>query len=322
MTQEKKAATTLDRDRTELLEFKNPFIHQFETSTLQRVDHASKYSNRLMVNHRQEGGLERAASAFAYDGQLDSAFHPGDLSPTAAALQDFIKEHVLTQKAFDKPPSGTRATITMTGNPRKSGMSWENPAQCTLALHLAAKLHQAGIVDEAGKLVSILISTPYSQATREALRMFNAMSDWEICKDRVSIRTIDGSQGSEYDMVIDCMIVEKGGFLWKQQRFLVALTRSRYAQIDIMSDDLLHQRGSKWEHFRLYKEVQKGANAITSEQRDWTKVDKRTFLPHSCRISPTSLHCFKCHGKGHHTRNCGAAPKHPAGMSLLCGIDS
>lgn len=301
--------TAIYRREHETAGFVSPFTWQYQMSMLKRIDTShlpNGIANRLMVNHRQEGGLERIVSGFAYNGRMESAFNANDLSPPAAALQEFLNKDVLRKKPYDTEThlNGTRATIFMAGNPVQQGTSWENNAQCQLALHLAATMHQRGFADEKGNLVSILISTPYAQATRSAIRLLKRMSPWEICKSRVDVRTIDNSQGSEYDVTITPFIHEKGGFLWKAERPLVAWTRARYAAIDIMSENITKRVGPKWAHFRIYDANQRKFNGTVVDKRDWTTLSNVTFQPTSTKIPATEIFCPRCARFGHHPRNC------------------
>lgn len=75
--------------------------------------------------------------------------------------------------------------------------------------------HTGGITNDDGKLVDILIITPYAQACRDATRMLAQILSWEICKDRIRVKAIDASQGDEADVVLTAYIVgSKGGFLF------------------------------------------------------------------------------------------------------------
>lgn len=293
------------RLKREIASFKHPFMKQMRRSMLGRIDKLSKHTSRLMINHRQEGELELIASKIAYDGKMESRHYIRNLSAPAERLHDFLSENVLKGGNMD----GNRVTIFNAGTPTKQGTSWSNESQCNLALHIASKIHHAGITNDKGQLVSILITTPYAQATRNARRLLARMSDWEVCKELVDVRTIDNAQGSEYDVVITCYI-RAGGFLHEPERPVVAMTRSRYAAIDIMDSELVEKRGPHWWHFQVYGMIQDGKHATIADQRDWSvrELSTRTFMPKSTKIAPRELWCPRCDKIGHHVRNCASRP--------------
>lgn len=274
---------------------------------LERVDRATPYAAHTMTNHRQQGGLERIASLVGYDGQMESAFRICDLTPAAERLQRFLNLEVLSKDASDTSSHmiETRATVWYEGDPMKSGTSWTNTSQINLALHYASRIHTSGLTDDKGDLVSILISTPYAQATRDMRRAAAAMSPWEICKGKLDIMTIDGSRGSEFDVTITPYIVGVGGgFLWQTGRPIVAWTRSRLAAIDILPQGLCTKRAAKWRHFQTYGTMQKKNNATQTQKRHWSKLSEITFTPASDDQNRQSLFCPNCATAGHHPRNC------------------
>lgn len=109
--------------------------------------------------------------------------------------------------------TGNRLMVWLEGHPEKLTKSWSNKSQCQYAIHLAIKIHQSGIATDDGRVPSVLILTPYSQATSETRRMLKQIHPAEYCAERVSVRTIDDAQGAEADFVVTAFINTKGGFL-------------------------------------------------------------------------------------------------------------
>lgn len=304
------------RLQADLKAFTTPFVPQFQTSLLERMDKATPYVCHTNTNHRQQGGLHRVPNVTGYEGRMESSFDVNDMTPVVEDIHRFLNENIAGRNYEDiaRRISGTRLTIWHEGDHQKWGTSWTNPSQINLAVHLASRLHTSGLVNEDGNLLSILIATPYAQATRDARRAVAALSPWEICHQRIDVRTIDGAQGNEYDFTITAYIVgPKGGFLWKAERPIVAQTRPRLGAIDILPKELCEKKQTAWQHFKVYAEMQDGFNATITDQRNWSKLSKWTYMPASEDQKYRELFCPNCTMPGHHPRNCPAAP----GQGLL-----
>lgn len=93
---------------------------------------------------------------------------------------------------------------------------------------------------------------------------------------------------------------------------MVSLTRPRYGAVDIIAKDLVEKRAPMWSHFRQMKSVAEQHAAVVEERRDWSSIDNVTWMPQGNRIDTSTLWCFACGRRGHHTRN---HPGQTPGMS-------
>lgn len=290
-----------------------PFIRQQRESLLARIDKAAtKYVAHTNINHRSLGGLERIASVIGYDSRMESAYHPQDLTDAGIDVHNFVQDKIASigkLEVRNERMRGSRLTVLMDGTPTISKTSWTNLGQINFALHLASELHKNGVKNDNGELLSVLILTPYAQASRDGNRALREMSPAEICKSRVVFCTIDAAQGAEADFVITIYTVgDRGGFLFHKARVVVALTRARYGAVDVLNEALCMKRNPQWNHFRTYHAIQKENNAIVSTKRDWSKLSNITFTPASDQTRCDDLFCGNCNRPGHHPRNC-KAPK-------------
>lgn len=323
--------------KTKMLNYVNPFAPQFTTSMLSRVDRASGgYASQLMHNYRQQAGLEYVAGRIAYEGKMRAAHPSLHMVPLVQDFRNFLedlRDELAAQKVRvvgddnkarmksgkkQGPLESNRLTVLMDGNPDRPTNSWSNTEQCRFALHVATRLHQSAVKlplssgddNPTGlrhELPSIFIMTPYSMAAHELRRMLRALSDAEICKAKVSVKTIDDAQGDEADFAITVYAIgEAGGFLWQKPRVVVALTRPRLGAVDIIADGLCEKRGERWSHFRTMKSAQGTFRALVEERRSWADIDQATRLPATSDVGGTKAWCFNCGRHGHHTRNCAA----------------
>lgn len=318
--------------KKQILDFVNPFAPQFTKSLLWRMDRATpERVGKLMINHRQEGGLERIAARIAYGGRMVAARDPGICGATASKLHEFLSmertnlmsQRVTVSKAdtrngkkglskFGKETgdfAGNRLTVWMEGTPEQYTKSWTNLPQCEYALHLAAKVQQSGIPNRNGEVLGVMIITPYADAATDLRRLARKMGPWEHCREKLRICTIDEAHGDEEDFVITAFINPNGGFLWRRELLIVAQTRPRYGAVDIMAEKICNRRSPEWSHFRTYKSLQESVNATVEERRDWNNLNNTTWMPCSTSIDPISQWCFACAREGHHPRNHpGAGP--------------
>ncbi|MES1914905.1 MAG: hypothetical protein MHM6MM_006930 [Cercozoa sp. M6MM] len=92
--------------------------------------------------------------------------------------------------------------------------------------------------------MSIAVVTPYS-AQRSLLRRRLARALDRLPPSRVDVRTVDGFQGGEADVVVFASTRNNAtrniGFLADARRFNVAFTRARYALIVLGNGDFLAQ---------------------------------------------------------------------------------
>lgn len=92
------------------------------------------------------------------------------------------------------------------------------------------------------KKVSIGIISPYNAQVYEIqdkLKQYISVSDSDFS---VSVRSIDGFQGGEEDIIIFSTVRSNGsgkvGFLSNRQRANVAMTRARYVMVSMLSYDV------------------------------------------------------------------------------------
>lgn len=91
-----------------------------------------------------------------------------------------------------------------------------------------------------GRKVGVGVISPYNAQVseiQEKVKKFSSVSNTNFC---VSVRSVDGFQGGEEDIIIISTVRSDGGgkvgFLSNCQRANVALTRARYATKEVRYD--------------------------------------------------------------------------------------
>lgn len=110
-----------------------------------------------------------------------------------------------------------------------------NPDQARLAVEIAAKIHQANLPGMDDQRAEICIINPYAGQVEELRNATRRLSDAEICKERVSIRTQTSATGGEWDVVMNAFVRDESkGVLSDKWRIDIVLTRAKLLGIDTL----------------------------------------------------------------------------------------
>nr|KYP76035.1 putative ATP-dependent helicase C29A10.10c [Cajanus cajan] len=128
------------------------------------------------------------------------------------------------------------------------GYGWKNMAEAAAVSKIIESL-------ENGKKVSIGIISPYNAQVyeiQERIKQQNLVSDPNFS---VSVRSVDGFQGSEEDIIIISTVRSNGNanisFIFNRQRANVALTRARHCLWILGNENALSSGDSIWRNLVL-----------------------------------------------------------------------
>lgn len=111
-------------------------------------------------------------------------------------------------------------------------LSIANPEEGQLLIkHLKMVLQQYGALEEGGKRISIGIIAPYKEQVQYLTNQVAADEELEKFRSRIAVKTVDGFQGQERDIIYISMVRSNDqreiGFLNDTRRMNVALTRAK-----------------------------------------------------------------------------------------------
>lgn len=200
----------------------NAFRPQVELSFMTRMIDIGWEYIMLTEQHRMVPQISAIANQMTYgDKLINDASTQLSNRPLAQKFQNFAKKKhgILTNRLMiDLPPSGTN-TVTRNDKSSKSN----DFSICIVAELVRTLLH------EFGSTATLAVLTPYSGQRlcyeRVEARMREAkLENFEM----VTIDTLDGAQGREFDIVIvDLVVDSSAGFLESENRLNVAMTRAK-----------------------------------------------------------------------------------------------
>lgn len=307
---------SVNHDDPVIASMANYFKGQYCTSFGARFKAACrKHMIFLSENFRQHGGLEILSSELFYDGEMKSGLSP---EPTITTQKWYQWGQKLIQDSHvQRPPKSkdqaaefltyNRITYAMRSDRTTVGLSSVNLLQAGRAVDLAALVHQAGIPGkDDSRRPTICIITPYSAEVDEIRRAMRKLSDQEVCKELIEVRTQTAATGGEWDVVINVFVRDSTmGFLSDHFRLNVMWTRSRYLNIDVMDVDFFHNPKGKGSYvMRSYNDEAKRNGALIVDRRNWSLACGTCFEAHpkACKDTPK---CYLC-GGDHHTRKCAS----------------
>ncbi|KAL5723306.1 hypothetical protein ACHQM5_006720 [Ranunculus cassubicifolius] len=139
--------------------------------------------------------------------------------------EEFYKKDLLQGSMY-----GTYSIINVSYGKEEfdDAFSKKNMAEVYVVSDMVAKLHQASV--RSGQVISVGVISPY-KAQVFALQQKLGNRYGEHSNFSVSVRSVDGFQGGEEDVIIISTVRSNGngsvGFLSNRQRTNVALTRAR-----------------------------------------------------------------------------------------------
>ncbi|CAN1165210.1 Probable helicase MAGATAMA 3 [Linum perenne] len=128
------------------------------------------------------------------------------------------------------------------------GRSKKNMVEASIVLKLVQNLHKAWMVSK--EKLSVGVISPYAAQVAEIQRKLGRSFE-RIDGFTVKVRSVDGFQGGEEDIIIISTVRSNSrgaiGFLSNGQRANVALTRARHCMWILGSETTLMKSGSVWE---------------------------------------------------------------------------
>ncbi|PIA63252.1 hypothetical protein AQUCO_00200936v1 [Aquilegia coerulea] len=131
--------------------------------------------------------------------------------------------------------------------------SQRNMAEVYVASEIVAKLYQASV--DSGQMVSVGVISPYKAQVFALQEKLGDRYATHGSNFSVSVRSVDGFQGGEEDVIIISTVRSNGngsvGFLSNRQRTNVALTRARYCLWILGNGLTLSNSNSVWKKLAL-----------------------------------------------------------------------
>ncbi|KAL5723313.1 hypothetical protein ACHQM5_006726 [Ranunculus cassubicifolius] len=169
-----------------------------------------------------------------------------------------------------------------------AGHSCRNMAEVTVISEILAKLYHASV--RSGEMVSVGVVSPY-KAQVFALQEKLGDRYGNVSNFTVSVRSVDGFQGGEEDVIIFSTVRSNGngsvGFLANRQRTNVGLTRARYCLWILGNGPTLMNSDSIWKKLILdaqkrdcYFEVDKDETLVKSLMDAMIELDQLDHLLH------------------------------------------
>ncbi|EWZ37539.1 hypothetical protein FOZG_09528 [Fusarium oxysporum Fo47] len=285
-------------------DFKAVFSYQRQISLFHRMENAGRILARLRRNYRARVNAVSWAQTMFYGDNM-TVVHRTHCE-ASRKFHDWVQEkfrrwNCLSTTLLIRPDNSEET---------KSGNSFSNPANANFAVQLVVQLYRAtGIVDarDFSRRASVLILTPYKAQRRMYDLLLLELTEAEVPKTLVEVRTIDDSPSHEADIIIlDWVRTVKKGFIADSHRMAVALSRARLGTIMIGPGK---KTPLTWplNHLVGYLEERKAVINLKDHCR-WYLMCQNCCQPGhlatDCRFQPK---CVRCDGASHATRNCPRA---------------
>lgn len=216
----------------------NPYREQLKLSFMQRMINIGHKFIMLTETFRFVEQLNVIPNLLTYGGQL--VLGPGTAledRPVARRFKKFAEKEFGIQSnriLVDIPSTGTITDTHIESGGTSKGNDF---MMCYVAEYVTA------LLTDFQDTATIAIMTPYKYQHKKYTDMANKMRLANVPNiDRMTVSTINGAQGREYDIVIlDFPLKNNLGFLADEKRMNVALTRARNGLILVASLDNMHQ---------------------------------------------------------------------------------
>jgi hypothetical protein len=265
------------------------------------MENAGKMLFRLRKNYRARVKAVEWAQSMFYGESMDVVHCRHN-----QASKNFINWVIKTFAGY-KTYSSTLLIRPPNCNESMFGTSFSNEGNAHFAVQLVIQLYRdANVLDarDLSRRGSVLIITPYSVQKNYYDLLLNDVTEAEIPKALVEVRTVDDSPSHEADIVIvDWVRTNKKGFIDNPQRMCVALSRARIGTIMIGPGDKVPL---VWPLNHLVEYCKDRHAAIDLKHRcHWDLMCPHCCQPghmaKDCTFQPT---CARCNGAQHATRNC------------------
>ncbi|UKZ47727.1 hypothetical protein TrVGV298_001953 [Trichoderma virens] len=209
----------------------NPYAEQLRFSTMARAAAADALDQKLLVNNRAYGNLQRLPSEMFYDGEMTSGHSEEAMYPPSTK---YLKDHLEKLSGKQNLEENRLVVSFETSSEETHRSSFWNPKQHNWVIEqVKCLLEDAKFQSVSGAPGTIMIQTPYSTAYRQ---YHGEVKQWPAeWQSRVLVLTVDKAQGNQADVVfLDMVRTTSVGFMDDPQRLNVAITRARQAEIIVM----------------------------------------------------------------------------------------
>lgn len=197
-----------NNDNTKIALYANYFKDQYMTSFSTRFKASTrKHMVFLSKNFRQHSGLEELSSKLFYDGEMKSSLNTDKPHLTAQMWHQYAQQ-LIRQKHEKRPPkqkdqcaeflTNNRITIACKSNHTTIGLSSVDIIQAQRAVDFATTIHQAEVPKEfSPHHPTICIITPYAAQVDEIKKRLHKLSNQEICRELIKVRTQTAATSGE-----------------------------------------------------------------------------------------------------------------------------
>ncbi|KAL2333166.1 hypothetical protein Fmac_014379 [Flemingia macrophylla] len=196
----------------------------------------------LNVQYRMQPSISFFPNNEFYEGQLSDA--------------PFVREVSYNRRFLEGKMYASYSFINIAkGKEHKPdrGYGWKNMAEAAAVSKIIERLENEFL--STGKKVSIGVISPYNAQVyeiQERIKQLNLVSDPNFS---VSVRSVDGFQGGEEDIIIISTVRSNGNanisFIFNRQRANVALTRARHCLWILGNENALSSSDSIWKNLVL-----------------------------------------------------------------------
>ncbi|UKZ74284.1 hypothetical protein TrVFT333_001946 [Trichoderma virens FT-333] len=224
----------------------NPYAEQLRFSTMARAAAADALDQKLLVNNRAYGNLQRLPSEMFYDGEMTSGHSEEAMYPPSTK---YLKDHLEKLSGKQNLEENRLVVSFETSSEETHRSSFWNPKQHHWVIEqVKCLLEDAKFQSVSGTPGTIMIQTPTALPT--------------------GILTVDKAQGNQADVVfLDMVRTTSVGFMDDPQRLNVAITRARQAEIIVM-------------HVRMNYRQAKGCRRTKYATQVWADAHAHRRLVH------------------------------------------